>query len=355
MKVELIFVVFAILAAADKILGNRFKLGEEFDKGIMTAGALIISMSGMIVLSPLLAKGLFMVFEPILGFLHVDLSILGSLFPVDAGGASLAYELSENRSVRAYNGIVVSSMFGATICPVIPLSLQMVKKEYHGEVLIGLLCGIATIPFGCMAAGLMMGCSLAELAANTFLIVILSMLLCVGLWKCPGLSQKVLSALGKILMGFVTVGLCLGIIQKLTGKNLIEGLAPMDDAFLIIGNIAILLSGVFPMIAVISRIFHKLFLTLGKCLQINHISVVGLLTTLANSVPVFSMVEKMDQKGRIMNMAFGVSAGYVFGDHLAFVLSFDRAFAFPMVVGKLLSGILALVLSEIIYRRIAKK
>ena len=52
-----------------------------------------------------------------------------------------------------------------------------------------------------------------------------------------------------------------------------------------------------------------------------------------------------------MNMAFVVSAGFVFGDHLAFALSFDNAFALPMVVGKLVGGITALILANIILKK----
>lgn len=52
---------------------------------------------------------------------------------------------------------------------------------------------------------------------------------------------------------------------------------------------------------------------------------------------------------------FAVSAGYTFGDHLAFALSFDSFFAMPMVVGKLVSGISAVILSAIVYRKSTEK
>ncbi len=351
MKLELIFVVFALIGALDKITGNHFKLGDEFDKGIMTAGPLIISMSGMIVMAPVLATALKAVFQPVLSLLHMDMSVLSAFFAVDAGGASMAYALSDNEAMRGYNGIVVASMFGATLCPVIPLALQMIKKEYHGDVLIGLLCGFATIPVGCLAAGIMLGIPLGNLLLNTLLILIVSALICLGLWKYPVASQKIFAFIGAILTIFVTVGLVVGICQLLLGVELIPGIAPLESSFTIIGNIAMILAGVFPLLGIISRVFNKLFLWLGKALKLDNTSVLGLVTTLANSIPVFSMVENMNKKGRIMNMAFGVSAAYAFGDHLAFVLSFDRAFALPMVVGKLLSGVFAVMLAGAVYER----
>lgn len=355
MKLELIFIIFALIGALDKITGNRFKLGDEFDRGIMTAGPLIISMSGMIVLAPVLATALKAVFGPVLASMHMDASVLAAFFAVDAGGASMAYELSANEAVRGYNGIVVASMFGATLCPVIPLALQMIDKKYHGDVLIGLLCGFATIPVGCIVAGIMLGISFGELLINTLLILVISGVICLGLWKSPELSQKIFGIIGAVLTIFVTAGLVIGSIELLLGITLIPGITPISESFTIIGNIAVILTGVFPLLAIISRIFNKVFLRFGKMMKLDNTSVLGLVTTLANSIPVFSMIENMNKKGRILNMAFGVSAAYVFGDHLAFVLSFDRNFALSMVVGKLLSGVLAMVLASFVYKRSVAK
>ena len=163
MKIEYIFAFFALIAVLDKITGNRLKLGDEFERGIMTMGDLLISMAGMIVLSPILAKGLAFVFTPVIEFAGMDMSALASFFANDCGGAAMAYELSDNELLRAYNGHVLASMFGATICPVIPLALKMVGKEYHEDVLTGLLCGLATIPVGCFTSGLIMRVPIAAM------------------------------------------------------------------------------------------------------------------------------------------------------------------------------------------------
>ena len=51
--------------------------------------------------------------------------------PAIVGAIAIALEKEGYRVLRAYNGIVVASMLGATICPVIPLAMQMVKKHVH--------------------------------------------------------------------------------------------------------------------------------------------------------------------------------------------------------------------------------
>jgi len=354
MKIELLFAIFALIGALDKITGNHFKLGDEFENGIMTSGALILSMSGIIVLTPVISSGLLSIFEPVLNFLHIDASIIASFLPVDAGGASMAFELSGASAISRYHGIVIASTFGAAICPAIPLSLQMIERKYHEDVLIGLLCGFATIPVGCILAGLMLGIPFAKLILNTLLIIIISFFICLGLWKFPSLSRKIFGIVGKILMIFVTTGLCVGICRQLLGYEIIKGTAPIEESFVIVGNIAIILAGVFPLMSIVSRLLNKVLFRIGNILKLDNTSILGLLMSLANYIPVFSMVKNMNRKGRIMNMAFCVSAAFALGDHLAFVLAFDRASLPPMLAGKLISGILALVLSNFVYNKMQK-
>ena len=354
MKIEYIFAAFALLGIIDCIIGNKMKLGEEFERGINMMSLLVIPMSGMLILAPVIANVLSSVLIPVVSSLGMDISVVGTFFPNDAGGAAIAYELSDNTIIRGFNGIIVASMFGASVT-LIPLSLKLVDKKHHDDVLLGLLYGLATIPVGCIVSGFIIGMSFIEIILNLMPSVILSILICIGLVKAPELIKKILDAIGKIIFVFMILGLGVGILHKLTGIELIPGIASIDETFVIIGNITIILAGVFPLLAVISRIFGKLFSKFGKMIKINDISVLGLVTHLANSIPVFSMMNEMDKKGRVLNMAFAVSASYAFGDHLAFTLSYDGAFAMPMVAGKLISGVCAVLLAMILYKREEKK
>lgn len=354
MKIEYIFAFFAAIAVLDKISGNHFKLGAEFEKGIMTIGDLLVSMAGMIILSPLLAKGVSFVFAPVVKLFGMDISAPAAFFANDCGGAAMAYELSDNELLRAYNGHVLSSMFGATICPVIPIALKIVDKKHHDDVLTGLLCGLATIPFGCFTSGIIMGVSVKDILLNTLPIIILSVFICFGLAKAPDLVRKILGFVGSTLFAVMSIGLGIGIVEKLCGITIIPGLASIDESFLIVGNIAIILAGVFPLLAILSKLLDRPFRKLGKLLGVNDSSVLGFITTLANSIPMFSMMKDMDKKGRIMNMAFAVSAGFALGDHLAFTLSFDGKYAIPLLIGKLVGGVFAMILSAIIYKGMTK-
>ena len=354
MKIEYIFVAFALLGIIDCIIGKRMKLGDEFEKGINMMSPLVIPMAGMLILAPVIAEVFSALLIPVVTALGMDISVVGTFFPNDAGGAAIAYELSDNTVIRGFNGIVVASMFGANVT-LIPLSLKLIEEKYHDDVLSGLLCGLATIPVGCIVSGFIVGMTFMQIVLNILPSVVLSIFICIGLVKAPQLIKKILEAVGKLIFVFMLFGLGVGILHKLTGFELIPGIASIDESFLIIGNIAIILAGVFPLLAVISRVLKKVFISFGRLIKINDTSVLGLVTNLANSIPVFSMMNDMDKRGRIFNMAFAVSAGYAFGDHLAFTLSYDGVFAMPMVVGKLISGVSAIALAAIVCRKEMKK
>ncbi|MGL4862138.1 MAG: ethanolamine utilization protein EutH, partial [Cetobacterium sp.] len=78
----------------------------------------------------------------------------------------------------------------------------------------------------------------------------------------------------------------------------------------------------------------------------------GLVATLANNIPMFGLMKEMDKKGKVINVAFAVSAAFVFGDHLGFTAGVDSQMIFPMVVGKLVGGVTAVILAKFMFRNI---
>ena len=83
---------------------------------------------------------------------------------------------------------------------------------------------------------------------------------------------------------------------------------------------------------------------------INDIAALGLLTSLASVYPVFGLVNRMNRKGIIMNMAFGVSAAFVFGGHLAYTIMFDASMTLPVIIAKLTAGFAALIVAHFVGR-----
>lgn len=346
-----IFAVFAIIGAVDRIIGNRFGIGQEFEKGIMATGSLALSMVGMICIAPAFTKILIPVITPVANFFHFDPSvIIGCVLANDLGGASLAKDIAAESIYGGFNGLIVASMLGATISFTIPVALRSIKKELHKEVLLGILCGIATIPVGCIISGLIIGLDFLGIMLNLAPVIVIAVITCIGILKAPNVTVKIFKVLGHLIVCLVTVGLAGGIFKSLTGKTIIPGMADILEGFEIVANIGIILAGVFPLIFVVSKILRKVFAKFGKILKINDISVMGFISSLANSIPTFEMAEKMDKKGIVMNMAFVVSGSFVFGDHLAFTMAFDKKFVGAMIAGKLISAICAVIVAVFVYK-----
>ena len=81
---------------------------------------------------------------------------------------------------------------------------------------------------------------------------------------------------------------------------------------------------------------------LGGLLGMNDTAAAGLIASLANSIAMFGMVKDMDQRGKVINVAFAVSAAFVFGDHLGFTAGFDPEMLVPVILGKLAGGVTAI-------------
>lgn len=337
---------FALLGAADRVFGNRLGLGAEFEKGILTMGSLAMAMVGIVCLAPVLAAVLKPVIVPVYTFLGADPAMFaGSILACDMGGGQLAAQLTESPEAALLGGVITGAMLGATIVFTIPVAMGILKPEDRPAMAKGMLCGIVTIPIGVLVGGLTAGFAPGMVLRNLVPIVTLAAALALGLWKAEDAMIRGFTAFGKAVVVVVTIGLAAGIWEALTGYALIPGLAPISEGFQTVGTIAIVLAGAFPLVALLTRLLQKPLLKLGHLLGINDAAAAGLIATLANSIATFGMVEEMDERGKVVNIAFAVSAAFVFGDHLGFAAGFAPEILPAMIAGKLAGGIAAAALA----------
>ncbi len=80
-----------------------------------------------------------------------------------------------------------------------------------------------------------------------------------------------------------------------------------------------------------------------------------LVANLANNIAMFNILGEMDPKGKLLNVAFAVSAAFVFGDHLGFTAGVDQAMITPVIVGKLVAGITALIVANLLAPKLLSK
>ena len=83
----------------------------------------------------------------------------------------------------------------------------------------------------------------------------------------------------------------------------------------------------------------------GKALGMNEVGAAGLIATLANNIPMFGIFKDMNPRGKVLNAAFQVSAAFSLADHLGFAAANNADLIGPMLVGKLVGGILGVVVA----------
>ena len=349
--ITIVILIFSVLGALDKLLGDRFGLGKEFERAFSLFTPMVLSMLGILVLAPAIGVWLMPVFDGFYAVFGIDPSVIpASLFANDMGGMTLAQAVCKTEGIGGYNAFVVSSMMGCTISFTIPFASSVVKPEQQREMFLGLLCGIITVPVGCFVAGLMCGLHPLAVLVNLLPLLILSVLIAAGLVFAPNGCIKVFSVFGKLMRAVSILGLILAIFTFLTKITVNEHFDTLENAASICVNACVTLSGTLPLMFLVSKLLGKTMGKLGAKLGVDDVSAVSALTTLVTNVPTFGAMEKMDKKGVVLNAAFAVSAGFVFGGHLALTMAFDKSYVVPMIVGKLVSGIFAVVLGLILYK-----
>ena len=351
-----VMLFFLVLGAVDYVLGNKFGLGLEFENGVMSTGRLLLCMTGFMVLAPVIARGLGPVVAPFFRSFGADPSIFaGILLANDSGGAALAMELAENEQAGLFSGLIVGATLGTSIMFGISLTMTYTQGAERPSAIYGLLSGLVTVPLGVLAGGFAAGFDTKLVLINSLPVIVISGILLILLLR---LGEKIVPAftwLGKALTALSIFGFICGAVQQLVGITLIPGMDTLQTVFPIVGNIAIFLAGAFPLLAVVRRVFARGLVAAGRGLGINKVSLTGLIMTLANSLPTLAMMHDMDDKGRMLNVAFMISATCIFGDHLAYTAQTAPEMVTAVIISKAVGGITAVLVAMVLAPRLLGK
>ena len=99
---------------------------------------------------------------------------------------------------------------------------------------------------------------------------------------------------------------------------------------------------------ILSRVLKKPMSFLGNKMGINITATVGIISSIASSATAFGMMDEMDDKGVVINSAFAISGAFMIGSHMAFTIVFSPDCLLPMIIGKIISGLLAIVMAMFI-------
>ncbi|MBR5429691.1 MAG: ethanolamine utilization protein EutH [Firmicutes bacterium] len=367
--IMLIMVIFMIVGGIDRIRGNKLGYGERFAAGFEAMGTLATAMVGMIALVPVIKIVLGGVLGKFFSLIGCDPSIFaGLLLGMDLGGYPLAMELAGSPSLGSFTGIVVASIMGINVVFNIPVGMGIIEESDRKYLASGMLIGFATIPIGCILGGLTMigmgfDITFRQVIMNTIPVAVVAVLIIIGLLLIQDKMLRGFIAFGKGVTVIVTCGTVLAVFQYLTGIRLplfhvmvepnAEGVIPLLDGIEVVGGIALVLLGAFPMVTFITKNFSAALQKAGAKIGLDETSVAGLIANVANNIPMYQMMKDMSPKGKIVNCAFTVSAAFVLGDHLGFCANADQSMILPMIVAKFLGGITAVILALLVGDRFA--
>lgn len=341
-----IMVLFMLAGAVDSIFGNRLGMGKQFAEGFAAFGSIAVTMTGVLVLVPLISTHLGPVISPLFEAVGVDPAMFaGAILACDMGGWPLAEELANSPEAAGLGGMILSSMMGVNIVFNIPVALGILDKKDFPAMSRGILCGFITIPVGCLIGGLTAGYSLSVILRNLIPVIVFSLIISLMLRFLPEITTKIFLIFGKIIGIAATLAAAVSIASHLTGITLIPGLGSAVDAMDVLVSIILVLPGAYVMVSVVSKLLEKPFSKIGGLLGINDKSTLGLIASLANCVPTFGLVKDMDERGKVVNFAFLTAAGFVLGDHLAFCSAMDQTLVVPMIIAKLTSGVSAVAVA----------
>ena len=344
--VNSIFFLFAVLGAVDYLLGNRFGIGSQFERGICCTGKLIIAMTGFMSLAPILGRFLTPLVSPFFTALTADPSAFAAmLLADDSGGASLAAQMALDPAAGAFNGYIVASMLGGAVMCSIPMTMLSVHEENMPAAVYGLIIGIFSVPFGCVIGGLTAGYRMSLMLHNLIPAVMLSTLLFLALLFFKQRVVRPFQMFGNFLVTVSLTGLLLTMARELLGMTPFPDLTPFSEVISVIGNIALVLSGVFPLMAVLMRLLKHPIAAIAQKLQLKEYDLSGLLTTSVNLFPLFDMLNDMTPRGVLLNTAFVVGANCMFGDHFAFTLQMRSDLVFSVMLAKGAAGLLSLIVA----------
>lgn len=349
-------------------------LGKEFMNGLHAVGHIFVPAAGIMASIPYLTLFIDRFVGPFFNMIGADPAIAATtILASDMGGYQLADALK-----ASYEGwvmaLVVGFMAGATIVFSIPMGLAMLDKRDHKYMALGVMAGVLTIPIGALISSVLIVLfntqirdiisttsessyefviSYGQILINLAPLAIFVVLIAAGLKFFPNAMITGFMVFGRLMDAGIKLVLVFSIVEIFTGlfTNVFGGwgfdpiMADEEDQFRALetaGYIGIMLAGAFPMVYLIRKYFSRPLEAGGQKIGLTSTGSAGLLATIANILAMFSLVRYMRPKDKVINIAFAVCAAFLLGDHLSFTANFQPTIILPVILGKLIAGIIAI-------------
>ena len=342
-----ILAIFAVIGGLDYLFGNKLGLGSKFERALQLMGPMATSITGILVMVPVLTLGLQKTIVPLFAALGFDPGVFGGLIPIDWGGFFLAKELALDPRLGLYGGINVAGTFGTVLSFSIPMGMRVLKdKEKQDAFARGILEGLVIMPIALILGGLVVaGLGFTEVVWHSLPILVLSGLVLFGIWKNLPLMVKIFSVFSKILRAIGILGLTIGAFQQMSGVQLIPILTPILDALRIIAMITVTMLGCLPLSEFLTRLLRKPLTVLAQKIGTTPEALSDPIMTIASGTAGIIAMQDFDLRGIELNVAFVVFAVSALSAQMSFILNNAPDHMVSYMITKFIGGFLAIIFS----------
>lgn len=194
---------------------------------------------------------------------------------------------------------------------------------------------------------------------NLIPLIVICALLALGLKLFPNGMVKGFMVFGKLMTGALTLVVVACILQHYTGVfTSVFGawgfdpiLADEENVFRaveLLGTIAMMLTGAFPMVVLIRKYLGKPLERLGRMAGLEASGSIGLVAALPNGLALFPYIKDMRPQDKVVVLAFLVCGGYCLGDFIAFNVNFQPNLLIPVFIGQISGGIIGILFAKVL-------
>ncbi|WP_411169838.1 ethanolamine utilization protein EutH [Clostridium sp. MB05] len=387
-KIVVYIIMFcAVVGAIASIVKEESELGNQFLEGINSIGAIFLPVAGIMASAPFITKFVSTIFGPLFQAVGADPAMAATTFiAVDMGGYQLAEALASTKESWIM-AMTTGYMAGATIVFSIPVGLKMIGKKDHKYLALGMMSGILTIPIGVLTSSLFIALnkpfvrdiistdaastyqlllSYMQIFRNLIPLIIICAAIAIGLLIKPDAMIKGFIVFGKVMDSVLRLVFVFCVVEYFTGlfstlfgvwgfDPIIADAVDQVRALEVAGAIGIMLCGAFPMVYLIKKYLAKPLNVIGKKFGLSTDATTGLLAAAANVLALFAMIKDMNAEDKVKTIAFSVCGAFLIGDHLAFTANFQPNLILPIMIGKLVAGVCAVIIAVKIAVPKAKK
>lgn len=338
---------FLVVGALDKAFFNdRFGFGDAFQQGLNTMGPLTLAMVGIMCAAPSMGTVLGPLCTPFFEAIGSDPSMIaGIFFGVDAGGLALAKTLAGSPDAMHLFGIGLSSTLGCILLFPLPFSLSVCKKASQPYIAKGIAAALIASPFSLFGTALVGGIPFSSVLKLGALAFAVAVALAAALVFMRQATIRVFIILGQVIMSVYALLLAAAALEKYFGWVLIPGMAPISPQLAIVGEIGIMLAGAYPMVHFVKRFLGKMLNVIARLAKVDGNAALGMFVSLANPLPMYTTLDTMSNRGKVLCSAFAGPAMCAFGDHLGFMEAYYPEGITMLIAGKLLSAFAALAIA----------